>query len=267
MTTIPPVGPGAAHLPDKNSTTAKAHGTPSQEEAARFSKALDKPKDGGTSGSTKSQVGGDRTTSDNPSALFRRREGAEQYQGQSGGRGDSRGGDSRSRDSEKTKERHDEPVSPGNAMLHNMQPKSAVDETAPVEPPSAPNSSLSDMVQQVADRILVGDSGDTGQPEVRIMLKNEVLDGTEVRISENAGAYEITFVADNKDVENFLANRQEQISTALGEKLDREIKVAVTDRDGTPNQSGDERGRQQGQGQPDDGRSRNQRSVQDEREG
>jgi|RhiMethySRZTD1v2_1073278.scaffolds.fasta_scaffold385235_3 hypothetical protein len=265
MTTIPPVGPGGAHPTDKASTTNKAHGTPSQEEAARFSKALDKPKDSGASGSTKPQAG-DRTTSDNPSALFRRRESAEQYQGQSGGRGDSRGSDSRSRDSEKIKERRDEPAPPGNAMLQSMQPKSEVDETAPVEPP-APNSSLSDMVQQVADRILVGDSGDTGQPEVRIMLKNEVLDGTEVRISENAGAYEITFVADNKDIENFLANRQEQISTSLGEKLDREIKVAVTDRDGTPNQSGDQRGRQQGQGQPDDGRSRNQRSVQDEREG
>jgi len=272
MTATPPVGPGGAHIPDKTATAGKTPGTASQEDAARFSKALDKPKDATPSSSTKPQSGSDSTMSDNPSALFRRRESAESSQGQQGGRGDSRGNDSRSRDVDKPKQRSDEPeplATPGNAMLDSLQPTSTVEETATVERPSAPDTSLSDMVQQVADRILVGDSGDTGQPEVRIMLKNEVLDGTEIRISENAGAYEVTFVADNKDIENFLANRQEQISTALGERLDREIRVAVTDRDGTPNQSGDQRGRdgQQGQGQPDDGRSRNRRSVQDESAG
>jgi hypothetical protein len=256
MTTTP-VGTGTTpHLPDKQ-TTPGPQATPSQDDAARFSKALDKKDDAPDPKSPGARTDEQRVTSGDPSALFRRREAPEQQQR---GHGDGRG-----RDSDK-KERHEEP-NPANAMLHHMQPKHAVEETAPVAAPQpVMQSSLNDVVQQVADRILVGESADTGQAEVRITLKDSVLQGTEIRVTENAGAYEITFVADNKDVENFLANRQEQITTALGEKLDREIKVAVTDRDGTPNQQGDERGRQQGQGQPDDGRSRNQRSVEDERE-
>ena len=262
MTTTP-VGPsGPAHVPEKPPAHNAQQPTASQEDAARFSKALDNKKnDAPPSEPAKGNQGSSGSTMSDTSALFRRREAPEQQQQR--GHGDNRG-----RDSDKTKEkdRHEE-GSPANAILQNMMPKHAVEETKAVDAPQpVPQSSLNDVVQQVADRILVGESSETGQAEVRITLKDNVLNGTEIRISENAGAYEVTFVADNKDVENFLANRQEQLSTALGEKLDREIKVAVTDRDGTPNQQGDERGRQQGQGQPGDGRSRNQRSVEDERE-
>jgi type III secretion system needle length determinant len=261
MTTTP-VGPsGPAHVPEKPAAHNAQQPTASQEDAARFSKALDnKPKDNAPSSEPARGNQGSSTMNDT-SALFRRREAPEQQQQR--GHGDNRG-----RDSDKTKEKDRPEANPANAILQNMMPKDAVEEAKAVDAPQpVPQSSLNDVVQQVADRILVGESSETGQTEVRITLKDNVLNGTEIRISENAGAYEVTFVADNKDVENFLANRQEQLSTALGEKLDREIKVAVTDRDGTPNQQGDERGRQQGQGQPGDGRSRNQRSVEDEREG
>jgi type III secretion system needle length determinant len=260
MTTIPIGGPGGPHPPEKPGQQNNPSTTPSQEDALRFSKALDKPKDTGTTDSGKPQGGSDYRPMGDHGALFRRREAPAQQQ-QQHGRGDSRG-----RDTEK-KDRTEE-GSPASAILQNMMPRHAhdADEIKAVDAPQ-PVQQLNEVVQQVADRILVGESSETGQSEVRIMLKDNVLDGTEIRVTENAGAYEVTFVADNKDIETFLANRQEQITTALGEKLDKEIKVAVTDRDGTPNQQGDERGRQQGQGQPGDGRSRNQRSVEDEREG
>jgi type III secretion system needle length determinant len=255
MTTTPVGGPGGQpHHPDKAAATGP-QATPSHDDQARFSKALDKSKDDSAADSPKSPTDYSRTASD-PSALFRRREAPDQQQHR--GQGDSRGRDS------KPKDKHEEPTG-GNAILQHMMPKhddAKVDAPQPVQ-----QASLNELVQQVADRIMVGNSGETGQAEVRISLKSDVLNGTEIRISENAGAYEVTFQADNKDIENFLAARQEEISTSLGERLDKEIRVAVTDRDGTPNQQGDQRGRQQGQGQPNDGRSRNQRSVEDEREG
>jgi len=255
MTTTPVGSAGSTHPPEKPAANNPPT-TPSQDDAARFSKALDKPKDTGADPGRTQGSGGEQRPMSDHSALFRRREAPEQQQH---GRGDSRG-----RETEKKDKR--EEGSPANAILQNMMagPASEVDETKPVDAPQ-PVQQLNEVVQQVADRILVGESSDTGQAEVRITLKDSVLDGTEIRVTENAGAYEITFVADNKDIETFLANRQEQITTSLGEKLDKEIKVAVTDRDGTPNQQGDDRGRQN-QGQPGDGRSRNQRSVEDERD-
>jgi flagellar hook-length control protein FliK len=118
------------------------------------------------------------------------------------------------------------------------------------------------MIQEVAERILVGESGPGGQQEVRILLKDEVLGGTEIRMHEEGGALQLTFVAGTKDAENFLADRQQQIASALGERLDREVKVGVTDRDGAMSQQGEQRSAGD---QPNDGRSRNRRSVQDER--
>jgi hypothetical protein len=266
MTTTP-VGPPTAPPTEKPATAPTTTSAPSHDDQARFSKAL---KD--DAGAKPASKDGDepKVASDNPSSLFRRREAPDQQRGQD--RGDSRGRDSDSASARaKNRSEHDrEPAPPtGDAILRNLSGQTGdVDQTQAVQRPAPTDSSLSDMVNQVADRILVGQSSTTGQQEVRILLKDDVLGGTEIRVSENAGAYEITFVAENKDIENFLATRQEQISTALGEKLDKDIKVAVTDRDGTPNQQGDERGRQQGQGgQPNDGRSRNRRSVQDERQG
>jgi type III secretion system needle length determinant len=132
-----------------------------------------------------------------------------------------------------------------------------------VAPTPRAESTLSEMIQQVAERILVGESGPGGQQEVRILLKDDVLGGTEIRMHEEGGALHLTFVAATKDVENFLGDRQQQIANALGERLDREIRVGVTDRDGAMSQQVEQRNTSD---QPNDGRSRNRRFVQDERE-
>ena len=68
--------------------------------------------------------------------------------------------------------------------------------------------------------------------EVRITLKDEVLGGTEVRITEHEGAVQITFVAGTKDAEQLLETQREEISQALGERLGRDVRVTVTDREG-----------------------------------
>lgn len=125
--------------------------------------------------------------------------------------------------------------------------------SAPAEAAHHPRATLSDLVRDVAERITVGESGPAGQQEVRIMLKDEVLGGTEVRITEHEGAIQITFVAGTKDAEQLLEGQREGFSHALGERLGRDVRVAVTDREGADAQS------------QNDGRSRNRRSVPDER--
>ncbi len=127
--------------------------------------------------------------------------------------------------------------------------------SAPAVAAHHPPAALSDLVRDVADRITVGESGPSGQQEVRITLKDEVLGGTEVRITEHEGAVLVTFVAGTKDAEQLLEAQREEISRALGERLDRDVRVAVTDREGAEAQS------------QNDGRSRNRRLVRDEREG
>ena len=102
---------------------------------------------------------------------------------------------------------------------------------------SNPRATLSDLVRDVAERITVGEAGPAGQQEVRITLKDEVLGGTEVRITEHEGAVQITFVAGSKDAEQLLEAQREGFSQALGERLGRDVRVAVTDREGADAQS------------------------------
>ena len=57
----------------------------------------------------------------------------------------------------------------------------------------------------------------------------EVLGGTEIRISQNQdGGFDVTFVAPDKDIQDFLDTRQGEIRTALGDKLKKDVNVNVT---------------------------------------
>ncbi len=137
-----------------------------------------------------------------------------------------------------------------------------------VETPQRRDQTLSELVSEVADRILVGASGPDGAKEVRILLKDDVLGGSEVRISEHAGAVRVTFVAGTKDAQAFLDNHRQDIASSLGERLDREVEVTVTGRDGT---TGDNSREGDGDQQPEaggdnDGRSHNRRDIRDEQE-
>jgi type III secretion system needle length determinant len=144
-------------------------------------------------------------------------------------------------------------------ILRNFaSPIPTVEQTPPPAEPRA--AALNDAVREIADRILVGQSSTTGQQEVRILLKSEVLGGTEVRVSEHAGAVEITFVAGTKDAEAFLQDRGAGMQEQLSQRLDREVRVNLVPADAP---MGD---RRQSAGDAPDGRSRNRRSVRDEQE-
>jgi type III secretion system needle length determinant len=151
------------------------------------------------------------------------------------------------------------PVVTADMILRGLAPPPQVADAAPVTA-TPPATSMNEAVREIADRILVGQSATTGQQEVRILLKGDMLGGTEVRISEHAGAVEVTLVAPTKDVEIFLQERGDGMQAQLSQRLDREVRVDVVPAD-APMADAD-----RSAGEQSDGRSRNRRSVRDEQE-
>jgi hypothetical protein len=261
---IPPISGRDTKPPDaqqKNLATTRrvADGDPSPDDLERFREALDVSTLGGreVSGTSGADDDASRISSSDPSSLFRRHEAADQQSDTSDRRG-KRDGERRNKSDDPT------PPSGAEAVLRNLNVEPAGAEEAP---PPVPNSTLSDMVNEVADRILVGQT-QSGSPEVRIQLKNEVLDGTEVRVAERDGGIGVTFVAATKDIENFLTTRAGDIATALGDRLQRDVRVEVTNNEAASAQAdtdrgqgqsggGQQGGRQQGEDQPRDGQSSN----------
>ncbi len=109
---------------------------------------------------------------------------------------------------------------------------------------------MENIVQQVADRILVSPPGAGGQ-EVRIMIKDSILPGTEVRITQTAGQLQISLVTNDARSHELLATHQATLQERLTEKLGKHEVAVKVEMDGG--------------GQPDrDGRSRNQRDIESE---
>jgi type III secretion system needle length determinant len=110
--------------------------------------------------------------------------------------------------------------------------------------------SLDQIVQQVADRILIAPPG-SGAQEVRIQLKESVLPGVEIRIVQQGGQLQVQLVADSLRTQQMLAAHQDDLQRQLGAKLGEQPVVVRVELEAG--------------GQPDrDGRSRNQRSPAEE---
>ena len=114
-------------------------------------------------------------------------------------------------------------------------------------------SHAAEIAEQIADRILVSmpDSGAPG--EVRISLKQSILDGSDVRIFHEEGELKVVFVAETESAQRFLASNREHLQQALGERLqDQRVRVEVE----LPNRGGasreDNRGRSRQQYVPQD---------------
>ena len=117
-------------------------------------------------------------------------------------------------------------------------------QTSAPEGVAAPVSHAAELAEQIADRILVSmpDSGAPG--EVRISLKQSILDGSDVRIFHEEGALKVVFVAETESAQRFLANNKAHLQQTLGERLqDQRVHVEVE----APNRGGasreDNRGR------------------------
>jgi type III secretion system needle length determinant len=139
--------------------------------------------------------------------------------------------------------------SPGDAILLGMS------RTAPAavqDPAAMAGASLDNIVQQIADRILVSDPATSGGArEVRILLKESALPGTEIRILQEAGKLQVQFRTDNARVQELLLQNQSSLQTLLNERLEKhEVVVDV---------AMDSRGQD-----TNDGRSRQQRNLQEE---
>jgi len=125
--------------------------------------------------------------------------------------------------------------------------------TAAVETgaPDAVQRSAQEMGQvagQIADRILVSVPASGASEEVRITLAESVLEGSDIRISREAGEVRIVFVAQTESAQRLLADNRGVFEETLGERLGEErVHVTVEGPEGrdTTRGEGDGRSRQQ----------------------
>ena len=115
-------------------------------------------------------------------------------------------------------------------------------------------SRATEIAEQVADRILVSMPDSSAPGEVRISLKQSILDGCDVRIFREGGELRVIFVAETESAQRFLVNVREQFQQTLGARLQDQgvqVEVEAPARGGTS--EGDSRGRsrQQYVGQDD----------------
>ena len=115
--------------------------------------------------------------------------------------------------------------------------------------PAVSESNLSEIVDKVAARILVADRS-TGAPEVRITLNQSFLNGAEVRVRQDGGQIVVELTSPNPESQSFLRERGNDLQQTLQDRLGGEVRVEIRSQDA---------GRD-----PQDGRSRQHRSVQDE---
>ena len=136
----------------------------------------------------------------------------------------------------------------GDAIPRGLQGKSEP-ELAAVGSTAVSESNLSEIVEKVAARILVADRS-TGAPEVRITLNQSFLNGAEVRVRHDGGQIVVELTSPNPESQSFLRERGNDLQQALQDRLGGEVRVEIRSQDA---------GRD-----PQDGRSRQHRSVQDE---
>lgn len=112
---------------------------------------------------------------------------------------------------------------------------------------------LDEIVQQLAARLLVSDSGGAVGGEVRILLKESVLAGTEIRIRRDQGEIQVIFLTASADAEQFLIEQRFSLQTLLGERLRDSVRVSV-ERDERERQRGQRQSDEQSQGETEDER-------------
>ncbi|WP_028879855.1 type III secretion HpaP family protein [Terasakiella pusilla] len=141
-------------------------------------------------------------------------------------------------------QQHASPFSPGAGILGGM----SRGVQAPQQAAGAGQAGqLGELAQEIASRVMVA-KGDVNSPgEVRIQLKDGMLQNTEVRVSVVDGKTQITFVSGNVDSANMLHQRsgdmQNELSKRLGDNV--EVKVMSDDEARQSDQDGQSRNKQQ----------------------
>ena len=102
---------------------------------------------------------------------------------------------------------------------------------APAEPHSVSTERRAQVIEETVSRMLVADATRGGPAEVRVHLRDDLLPGTEVRVSEQAGRLEVHFVATDAASITWLAAQAEAIAGEISRRLRRDVRVSVR-RDG-----------------------------------
>ena len=128
-------------------------------------------------------------------------------------------------------------------------------QTRAAEGVQAPVSRVAELAEQVADRILVSAPESDAPGEVRISLKQSILDGSDVRMFHEGGELKVVFVAETESARHLLVNIREQFQHTLGERLQGQrvhVEVEAPERGGTSGDDNRRRSRQQYVRQDDD---------------
>ena len=132
----------------------------------------------------------------------------------------------------------------GDAILRGLQgSQSAPAATGAMAKPDA------DAAQNIVDRILVSTHTADGSNEIRIQLKEDILQGTEIRLNKTEGHLSVALVTNDTNSHAFLASHKHGLQEQLCKNFDNRVDVQLIF---------DE------QGEPHDGRSRQQRNLYDE---
>ncbi|NJN46468.1 MAG: hypothetical protein HC808_08315 [Candidatus Competibacteraceae bacterium] len=129
---------------------------------------------------------------------------------------------------------------------------------------------ISDIADKLAQRILVSDPSSTSDSEVRIHLRDSVLQGSEVTVRQEQGQLVVGFNVPNNDVQQQLQPHTDNLQQILGDKLNQPIRVEVNVQSGGADSGGAGSGGSSGGGgqrsgsDQNDGQSRNRREWQDE---
>lgn len=135
--------------------------------------------------------------------------------------------------------------------MTGVAPSAGVAESEQTHTPEgvqAPMSRAAELADQVADRILVSMPDSSTPGEVRISLKQSILDGSEVRIFHEGGELKVVFVAETESAQRLLFNNKERMQQTLEERLqDQKVQIDVeaSERDGASREDRHGRSRQQ----------------------
>ncbi|MEZ5582393.1 MAG: type III secretion HpaP family protein [Candidatus Competibacteraceae bacterium] len=131
-------------------------------------------------------------------------------------------------------------------------------------PVSAPSDRIGDIADKLAQRILVSDPSSTSDSEVRIHLRDSVLQGSEVTVRQEQGQLVVGFNVPNNEVHQQLQPHTDNLQQLLGDKLNQPVRVEVNVQSGGAGGGGQSGSGQSGGGSQGDGHSRNRRDWLDE---
>ncbi len=112
-------------------------------------------------------------------------------------------------------------------------------------------ATIPDKIHEIANQILVSNPEFSKKDEVRILLKDSFLPGTEIRIQKEPDGISVEFITKSEDSFRFLSPHTDSLRTVLEDRLGIQVNVQL---------------QFSGSGEQQDGRSRQRRFVWEERE-